>query len=63
MRSERSRLSRVPTRQLPAVVTASVSAAASAENQVCPSSSPAPTTVRQTPLQAIEAPSAMPARS
>ena len=43
---------------------ASVSAAASTSNQVLPpSATPEPTTVRQTPLQAIEAPSAMVARS
>ena len=42
-----------------AVVMASVSAAASTSNQVLPPAAPKPTTVRHTPLQAIDAPSAM----
>jgi hypothetical protein len=44
------------------VVSAKVSAAASTANQVRPSSSPVPTTVMQTPEQAIEAPSISSAR-
>ena len=49
----------VPLAQCFAVVMPSVSAAASTSNQVLPPSTPEATTVRQTPLQAIEAPSAM----
>src|SRR5688572_7801363 len=47
---------RVPCRQLPTVVRRSVSAAASTANQVRLSSLPRATTVRHTPLQAIDAP-------
>ena len=50
---------RVPCRHWPTVVTFRVSAAASTANQVRPFSSPVPTTVMQTPLQAIDAPSAI----
>ena len=57
--SARSRLSLVPTRQCFAVVMASVSAAASTSNQVLSCATPDATTVRQTPLQAIDAPSAI----
>ena len=49
----------MPLTQCFAVVMPSVSAAASTSNQVLPPSTPEATTVRQTPLQAIEAPSAM----
>ena len=51
-RSGRSRLIRVPGRQLPSVVFDSVSAEASTANQSAPTS----TAVRQQPAQAIEAP-------
>ena len=53
-RSERSRLTRDPTVQLPSLVCARVSADASTANQPAPNS----TAVRQQPEQAIEAPSA-----
>ena len=59
----RSRLMRVPRVQRPAVVTASVSADASAANVVRPSCAPTATTVRHAPAHAIDAPSASDARS
>ena len=55
----RSRLSRVPVFQSPAVVIRSVSAAASTETAVRLPSLPVSTTVRQTPECEIDAPMAM----
>ena len=55
----RSRLTRAPFCQRPTVVTRSVSAAASTANQARAPSLPCATTVRHTPLQAIEAPTSM----
>jgi hypothetical protein len=63
MRSARSRLSRVPAAHPAAAVSASVSGAASTAKRAPPACGSTATTVRQTPLQAIEAPMAIPAGS